>query len=644
MEIRSRAHRHPPTTGRLLWAALCLCIGVCGQVQANCIATADPEIRELQLGLDRDASATLKDVTARLHEPGISLARLAGLYSVKADALGILELSDDARAAASTGLKLAPDVHDPVHLELLSALADNTYDGARLADVIAEVEQARRSQAPGSVADTCLLIVRGLLEYRQDRGDLAIATLSKAYHATDSLPAETHMAAASTLSVLMRAMGDYSQALVLNQEEIDWATPRGATMRLSVARFMRGQILKLMGKYETAIDEYAAARKLSVALDDSQGIAYADLRICESHLQLGDLKPARLECENALRIFFASQSADLVKESEALLARIDLREGRPDKALAALNRVLDQQGADLAPLHVAAFYESRSQANAALRKYREAYDDLRVYTERYVASNDVARYRQAAALRARFETDREIASNAALKRELTIAQEQSKRQARELKLNTLAGVVSVCVIALLVYFLLMNLRYRRQLTTLASQDALTGLPNRRRIAELAAAAVQTASITREPLTIAVIDMDHFKALNDRCGHAAGDQVLRDFARASSEVLRECDSLGRWGGEEFLLLMPGATIEVAMANVERLRTLVFGIRLPPGVNLRVSVSVGLAEFDSSVKTVDEFIARADAALYTAKDDGRDLVRIADGTHITGSHWTRRATRQ
>jgi diguanylate cyclase len=84
--------------------------------------------------------------------------------------------------------------------------------------------------------------------------------------------------------------------------------------------------------------------------------------------------------------------------------------------------------------------------------------------------------------------------------------------------------------------------------------------------------------------------------------------------------------------------------VAMANVERLRTLVFGIRLPPGVNLRVSVSVGLAEFDSSVKTVDEFIARADAALYTAKDDGRDLVRIADGTHITGSHWTRRATRQ
>jgi diguanylate cyclase (GGDEF)-like protein len=139
-------------------------------------------------------------------------------------------------------------------------------------------------------------------------------------------------------------------------------------------------------------------------------------------------------------------------------------------------------------------------------------------------------------------------------------------------------------------------------------------------------------------------MDHFKDLNDRCGHAAGDQVLKDFARVSTEVLRESDSLGRWGGEEFLLLMPGSTIEVALANVERLRTRVFGIRLPPGVDLRVSVSVGLAEFDASIKTVDEFIARADAALYAAKDDGRDVVRIADGSRITGSHWSRRATRQ
>ena len=88
---------------------------------------------------------------------------------------------------------------------------------------------------------------------------------------------------------------------------------------------------------------------------------------------------------------------------------------------------------------------------------------------------------------------------------------------------------------------------------LASQDALTGLPNRRRTQELALAALELAKATRKPLTLALIDMDHFKDINDRCGHAAGDHVLQEFARAGREALRETDILGRWGGEEFLLL-------------------------------------------------------------------------------------------
>jgi diguanylate cyclase (GGDEF)-like protein len=513
-----------------------------------------------------------------------------------------------------------------------------------LPGAIADLEKARSAQPPGSVSDTCMLIVRGLLEYRQNRSDLAIATLSHAYTAATALPTPVHVAAASTLSLLMRSMGDYPEALTLNQEEIDWASSRGAAMSLSVARFMRGQILKLEGGYDSAISEYTQARKLSVQLNDSQGIAYADLRICDSHIALNALAPARAECENALHLFSASQSADMVKETRALVARIDLKEGRPERALAALNAVLDNQGADLAPLHVADLYETRARANADLHNYRDAYDDLRVYVERYTATNDAERHRQAAALRARFETDREVARNETLKHELTESQERSNRQARELRLNTLVGAASVCVIALLIYFLFTNLRYRKQLTRLAREDSLTGLPNRRRIAELASAAVQEAKATGEPFAVALIDMDHFKIINDRCGHATGDFVLKEFARAGAEALRPTDTLGRWGGEEFLLLMPGATVEVAMANLDRLRTWVSGIRLPlSGVGLRVSLSAGLVAFDANAKSLDDMVARADAALYVAKNEGRDRVRIADLTRITGTHSARRASR-
>ena len=98
-------------------------------------------------------------------------------------------------------------------------------------------------------------------------------------------------------------------------------------------------------------------------------------------------------------------------------------------------------------------------------------------------------------------------------------------------------------------------------------------------------------------------MDHFKVINDRCGHAAGDYVLKEFARAGREALRDTDILGRWGGEEFLLVMPDTPVELRVASLERLRTLVFGIPLPPtGSGLQVSLSAGLASFDDSVKSL------------------------------------------
>jgi diguanylate cyclase len=413
---------------------------------------------------------------------------------------------------------------------------------------------------------------------------------------------------------------------------------------LSVDRFLRGRILILMQKYAQAIDEFDDARKLSAMLNDTQGVAFADVRVCESRIELGQLIKARSACENALFTFIASRFSDEVKETEALLARIDLAEGHPEKALATLNEVLDHSGTDVLPLRVASLYQWRARTNAALHNYRDAYNDLSEYMRRYVATNDADRTKQAVALRARFETDREIERNALLKRELDLSHEQSQRQAQQLRWNAIAAVSAVLVIALLMYFLVTNLRFRKQLVRLASQDGLTGLPNRRRTAELATDALAAATESDAPLTIAIIDMDHFKFINDRCGHATGDYVLREFARLGRESVRTEDSLGRWGGEEFLLIMPDATAEVAIGTLERLRTLVFAIDLPPsGAGLRVSMSAGLATRDRQVRSLDELIARADAALYVAKNEGRDLVRVADEKFLTTTG-IRRASRQ
>ncbi len=637
-------------------AALALtlvCAWLPGHADANCLGNPDAQIRQLLAMVSQNATrvlaqthALIEPLEAQAPRSPADASRLASLYAVEAQAYGILELDLQARAAARAGLKLATDVHDPVHLDLLSAYAENTYDAAGLARALAEIDAARFAQPAGSPADTCLLITRGLIQYRQDRSDLAIVSLMQAYRATAANAAsEPHVIAATLLSIVMRGTGDYAQALSLNQEAIDWATNNDATLSLSVARFLRGQIYKLMGNYGQAIEEFTAARKLSVSLDDQQGVAYADLRMCDAHIELGAFAQAARECAAARKSFVAGHANDSVKEAATLLARIDLGQGRPAQALATLNAVLDRHGADLQPRLVAAVYEWRSRANAALGNYAAAYEDLREYQRRYAAANDVERTRQESAMRARFDTDREVERNASLKRELAQSQERAQRQAQQLRWNAIAVLSGVLVIALLIYFLLANRKYRKELLRLASVDALTGLPNRRRTAELATAALAEAAQSKTSLILALIDLDHFKVVNDRCGHATGDYVLQEFARAGREALRPGDVLGRWGGEEFLLVMPQTELSLALANLERLRTLVLGIRLPPtGVGMRVTVSAGVARYEDAVASLDELIARADAALYTAKNEGRDLVRVADERTQFTSTGIRRAMRR
>lgn len=618
-------------------------------VLAICLVSATPAIRELQSLVGKDAARALQQVAARLQplesSPQPDAQLLASLYAVQAQAYSILELADEARNAAAKGLKFATLASDPVHLDVLSAYAENVYDQDGMDHAIKSIDDARALQAGGSLADTCLLITRGLLLYRQDRSDLAIASLTQAYHASTTPEfAAARIDAAAALSMAMRSAGDYPQALALNQEAIDRHTENGATLNLSVDRFSRGKILNLMGQNTSAIEEFTEARKLSVQLGDTQGVAFADLLDCTARIELGQLDRAASECNNALRVFTKAHTPDQVKESLALLARIDLAKGRAKPALDTLNKVLDRSGVDLLPSRVASLYQSRARAYAALHKFRDAYADLTEYAKRYAKANDAERSKAAAALRARFETDREIARNALLQRELALSQEKSQQQARELRWNAIVATLGVLVIVLLVYFLIVNRRYRQQLVKLASQDGLTGLPNRRRTAELATAALADATGAQTPLTIAIIDMDHFKIINDRCGHATGDFVLKEFARVGRESLRQTDVLGRWGGEEFLLIMPETTLEFALSSLERMRTQVFGIQLPAsGAGLRVSLSAGLATTLRHGRSLDELVARADAALYVAKNEGRDLVRVADEAHLSTTT-IRRAIRQ
>jgi diguanylate cyclase (GGDEF)-like protein len=161
----------------------------------------------------------------------------------------------------------------------------------------------------------------------------------------------------------------------------------------------------------------------------------------------------------------------------------------------------------------------------------------------------------------------------------------------------------------------------------ALTDALTGLPNRRAIVETLEAELQRSSREGTGLAVGMLDIDRFKRVNDEWGHAAGDAVLCELARRMEAALRSYDSVGRFGGEEFLVVVPGVTGSQLGELLERLRGAVAEAPfMAGGRDLTVTVSLGGAVFAG--ESMDALIARADDALYEAKARGRDLVVLAE----------------
>lgn len=179
------------------------------------------------------------------------------------------------------------------------------------------------------------------------------------------------------------------------------------------------------------------------------------------------------------------------------------------------------------------------------------------------------------------------------------------------------------------YISQLRARLRESLHTieqLALRDAVTETFNRRHIDALLGAELQRLARIGGSLCVCLVDIDRFKSVNDRFGHAAGDAVLLGVARAMTAQLRGIDMLGRYGGEEFLILLPGTPLAAGQVCAERLRTGVAALGLLPEPAERVTVSIGLAE-GAAGDTVASLVARADDAMYRAKHAGRNRVEAA-----------------
>jgi diguanylate cyclase (GGDEF)-like protein len=161
----------------------------------------------------------------------------------------------------------------------------------------------------------------------------------------------------------------------------------------------------------------------------------------------------------------------------------------------------------------------------------------------------------------------------------------------------------------------------------AISDGLTGLSNRRHCEERLADEIARSQRYGAPLALIICDIDEFKAANDTHGHAFGDLVLREFAGILGETLRDVDVSGRWGGEEFLIVLPGTSLDGAVEAAERIRSGFAALELSGETGpVRMTASFGVASFVPGTEP-DQLVRSADEALYEAKRRGKDRVRTA-----------------
>jgi diguanylate cyclase (GGDEF)-like protein len=402
---------------------------------------------------------------------------------------------------------------------------------------------------------------------------------------------------------------------------------RPARQLRSVLLHERGVAQREVDRLDVAADHFRAAVALAREIDDEAGIAAGNTELAGVHLRRGEPAKALPLLQESRRLLEGRDGGFRMLTIAAYTVDALAQLRRPEVA-GAMALVRRYDTASVPAAHRARVARTLAAGHASLGRWAEAYAETqraeKLLDEGRRAAADVQNLR----LQARYAAARRETENAELRHRseasrLALVAEEAKQRALWATVATLAVLLAGAA-----GWAWSAIARRRALADLALRDDLTGQPNRRAVSRYAQTQFDRALLRGTPLTLALIDLDHFKSVNDTHGHAGGDAVLRALAAAGAGVLRAQDRLGRWGGEEWMLVLPGLAVDELPAVDERLRrrfaeTPAEGIAGAHGTTF----SMGAAELGPDTPTLDALIAACDVQLYRAKAAGRNRLSHA-----------------
>jgi diguanylate cyclase (GGDEF)-like protein len=612
--------------GLLAW-----CVCAWPAAHAACVGQQTGDLAKIEEQAFRDPATALPQLATTISSGAdMPPERRAALHAIAADAARQLGFSRESITQADAGLALLPagDMSDlAVRMRTVRALVSTNVGGIDAATV--ELTRVIDSVRDRPLALGCVLRDRGWLNFRDGNPDQALDDLLRAYallrrHASR----EEAMVAAGRLSMAQFSVRDYPQALALADETIAFFRSEKAQIRLATALDRRAAILKAAGRLDEALIAATEALRIHESIGDRVGTGLSQMRMCGVQIERNALSQAASWCDRAEVTLSQTTGMDDndYRTLAALRGRLFLALGRSKEAVSQFDRAIAPGGAQPAD-DIAELFELRSRAHAAVGNYPAAFTDQGEYLRRVREQGTLDRIREVAQLRVQFENDQEKQKIALLEKDKKLAEERLNSQTRTMQLVAIAGLTGLVTAFFLGYALLSHRRHRAELIRLAERDELTGLLNRRAIVRKAVELLTRARESRGSLIIGLIDLDHFKSINDRFGHAVGDQLLQRFASAMRTSLHSREIFGRYGGEEFLVLFPDCSLDQARASAERLRNAIREQHLRiDDQEVIVTISLGIASYESGDVLFDQIARRADIAMYYAKTQGRDRVEI------------------
>ncbi|WP_256645808.1 diguanylate cyclase [Thermomonas paludicola] len=454
---------------------------------------------------------------------------------------------------------------------------------------------------------------KALLDFQRARASFREAGID---HEVDALLLD--------MAIAYRRIGDWTQAeryftnsLKQVQDKQDWDHVVTDLVQL-------GYLYDESGKPQEAKTAFERAITAAVRSKSALSVANARVGLASAQISLGEHDAALDTLMQASADFRAAQSDGNSDMLLLLTGQALAGKGQHQEALARYAAALPLIEKDGNQRYLALLYQARAASNEALGQPAAALADIKRYSALQTTLQGKMRLEQSRLLEYEYEIRRREFENRRLRAEADAKQQQLTAMEHVRRWQTLALLLGVVLVAMLAGLSWRQWRRSRQLRILAMADTLTGAASRLSIEKTAERALAQASRDGTPVTLLLLDLDYFKAVNDRYGHAAGDAVLCAAVQAWQEQLRGRDALGRIGGEEFAVVCAGATREQAQVIAGRLLDATRALRLPDiDPELRVGTSIGIAEAAPD-EASEALFARADAALYRAKQLGRNRV--------------------